>query len=276
MIGLASMLEDRPMDEEFSSPPNTITSDRSTLSVMTFNIGNGMVRPERLVQNMNSSPVDVVGLQEVSTDQAAALLRETEESFPYRVLSGAGFHGRGLLSRHPIAEHEWLEAAEGRPDLLVSVQREGGTVSILVGHPMPPRLGRRGVVFNDVSKGQIARFADVLTERTPAVLLADMNMTMRNPLHAYLLSRGLIDAHLVAGVGAGRTFPLRPGQIRRFSHPFTRVPLPAAARIDYVWHTPEIETDSVWVGDAIGSDHRPVMANLRVPNGRDADLEPAR
>jgi endonuclease/exonuclease/phosphatase family metal-dependent hydrolase len=240
-------------------------SKPGTVAVMTWNIGNGLVRPERLGSALAGLDIDLIGLQEVSAEQEATILRETEATHPYRIVRGGGFHGRGLLSRFPIGSHDWLEAAPGRPDLLARVAIGGLELTVLVGHPLPPRAGSRGVTFDSGSRAQIRGFGEVLLERAPGILLADLNMTPRNPLHAALRETGLIDAHLAAGTGAGRTFPRRPGRTRRFAHPFTWVPLPAVARIDYIWHTAEIGTERVWLGEALGSDHHPVLARLRVP-----------
>lgn len=243
----------------FSHLPDRIT-------VMTWNVANGMVRPDRLAAYLRAVDVDVIGLQEVSPEQEAALLAGTEATHPHRILSGAGFHGRGLLSRFPIRDSRWLDATPGRPDLLADVEIGEQGLAVLVGHPLPPRLGRRGVVLPESSRRQVIGFASVLGDRGPGVLLADLNMTPRNPLHAALGAAGLVDAHQAAGSGTGRTFPVRAGQTRRFAHPFTWLPLPAIVRFDYIWHTRGVRAEAVWTGDALGSDHRPVLARLILPD----------
>jgi endonuclease/exonuclease/phosphatase (EEP) superfamily protein YafD len=232
---------------------------------MTFNIGNGLARPDRLGTHLAGLDVDVIGMQEVSGGQEQSILRGTEASHPHRVISGAGFHGRGLISRFPILRHEWLELSPGRPDLLATLDIDGTTLTVLVGHPMPPRVRKSGVVFDPIATAQIERFGEVVSNASPGILLADLNMTVRNPLHALLLERGLVDAHLSAGTGHGRTFPLHPGHTRRINHPFTGLPLRAFTRIDYIWHTPDLTTEAVWLEAPVGSDHRPVVARLTLP-----------
>ena len=45
-----------------------------TFTVMTFNIGNGLISPDQLVTMLRASAADLIGLQEVSAGQAEALV----------------------------------------------------------------------------------------------------------------------------------------------------------------------------------------------------------
>src|SRR5215211_7030147 len=200
------------------------TDPGTSFVVMTYNIGNGMVRPARLVRCLIESGADVIGLQELDEAQAAAIGRETIERFPYQIVRGTGFSGRGLLSRFPIVGHEWLELSPVRPDLRVAVAMEGTDVTVVVAHPPPPRLSRRGIVFDRTTVAQIERLGEIVRSAGPAVLVGDLNMTSRHPMYARLVESGLRDAHRTSGAGRGATFPARPGRIQRFDHPFSWVP----------------------------------------------------
>ena len=46
--------------------------------------------------------------------------------------------------------------------------------------------------------------------------------------------------------------------------PLSSLPLPTIARIDYIWHTPDLITQRAWVGGRGASDHRPVLARLHL------------
>lgn len=243
-----------------------------TITVLTYNVGNGLASPERLTAFLNASGADVIGLQEVSETQAAALLRDTSLVYPFQEMRGTGFSGRALLSRRPILEVEWLELAPDRPDLRATVEISGLAVTFIVAHPLPQRLHRQGLLFEPETLRQLDRLARLVPDASPAVLLGDFNMTMRNPGYAGLVAAGLIDAFRAAGAGRGSTFPLRPGHTRRVKHPVAWLPLPPLARIDYIWHTPDLRTVSSWVSPGAGSDHRPVFA--RIARGA-LDNEPA-
>jgi endonuclease/exonuclease/phosphatase (EEP) superfamily protein YafD len=246
-------------------------STNATFAVMSFNVGNGLVPPRRLVAMLRQSGADIVGLQEVNAAQAAAVAREAVESYPYQAVRGSGFSGRGLLSRYPIVAHEWLELVPDRPDLRITVDLCGRPTAIVVAHPQPPRLRLRGMAFDTVTAAQIDRLALIAVTAAPAVLLGDFNMTPRHPAHARLRAAGLVDAQSVAGSRRGATFPLRPGRSRRWNHRLSWVPLLPVFRVDYVWHTGDLATLGAWVGRGAGSDHRPVLARLAPLNDASTD-----
>jgi endonuclease/exonuclease/phosphatase family metal-dependent hydrolase len=229
---------------------------------MTYNVGNGLASPARLVTFLRASGADVVGLQEVNAAQAGAIVDGTSDVYPYQIVRGTGFSGRGLLSRHPIGKHEWLCLVPDRPDLRVAVDLLGASVQLVVAHPPPPRLRRTGVVFDAVTIAQIDRLAETVSGSVPVILLGDFNMTMRHPSYARLVAAGFVDAYRAAGVGRGATFPVRPGRMRRLNHRLSWVPLPPIVRVDYVWHTTDFATLNAWVGAGAGSDHLPVLARL--------------
>ena len=241
--------------------------DRRTLTVLTYNVGNGLALPGRLVPFLRRSGADVIGLQEVDPVQAAAISAGLRDLFPYQVVRGTGFSGRSLLSRYPILHQDWHELAVNRPDLHAIVDVAGNPVSFVVAHPPPPRFGRRGVVFQPETLAQIDRLAEIVRAAAPGVLLGDFNMTVRHPSYARLVDAGLVDAYREAAGSGGATFPLRPGKLQRVNHRLSWVPLPAFTRVDYVWHTPELRPLDAWVAHGAGSDHRPVFARLALQRG---------
>ncbi len=242
-----------------------MTERARALTVMTYNVGNGLAPPARLVAFLRRASTDLIGLQEVDAAQAAAIASELAEDYPHQVLTGTGFSGRGLLSRLPILEHEHLHLSPDRPDLRAVVDYGGQTATILVAHPPPPRLSRQGVVFDLATIRQIEQLAVTAVETAPAVLLGDFNMTAGNPIYAWLESLGLVDAFLTSGVGRGVTFPVRLGKTRRINHRLSWLPLPPMARIDYIWHSGNLTSLAAWVGAGAGSDHLPVLARLSLP-----------
>src|SRR5436190_21603216 len=115
---------------------------------MTFNVGNGLAKPRRLVQAVRDSDADVVGLQELSDSQAELLEAELAVDYPHQVLRPGGFAGKGLLSRLPVMHSEQLTLYPERPDLQVTVDVNGAPLRVLVGHPPPPRLRGARVTFD--------------------------------------------------------------------------------------------------------------------------------
>lgn len=237
------------------------------LTVMTYNVGNGLAAPSALVQLLQRGPADVVGLQELTASQANALRTELAAAYPYQVLTPDGFAGKGVLSRYPIVDHEPLLLYPERPDLRVAVAVEDLQLNVLIGHPPPPRLAGTRIRFDPPTVAQLNRLATLALERQPGMLLGDFNMTQRNPMYARFRAAGLLDAFAAAGTGRGWSFPTRLGYAARLDHGLQGLPLRPVARLDYIWCTPGLRAEAAWVGDDGGSDHLPVLARLKLPRG---------
>jgi vancomycin resistance protein VanJ len=232
------------------------------IGVMTYNVGNGMAQPSRLVALLREVGGDLVGLQELAADQAEAIARDLSDLYPYQVLSPTGFSGKGLLSRYPVLATEQLRLYPARPDLRAILDVDGVRLQVLVAHPPPPRLQRSGIRFDPVALRQLEALARLAVEHAPAVLLGDLNLTRRNPVYARFAAAGLADAFAVAGVGRGWTLPRRLGQAAGFDHGLHALPLRPVARVDYIWYTSALQAEAAWVGPDGGSDHLPVLARL--------------
>jgi endonuclease/exonuclease/phosphatase family metal-dependent hydrolase len=244
---------------------------RPALTVMTYNVGNGLAPPARLVAGIRACDADLVGLQELSALQAQAIRADLADDFPYQVLHGTGFAGKGLLSRFPILVDELLPLDPARPDLHVRVRSKGCDLTVVVAHPAPPRVRWRGLVFDAVTLAQIAAIGRMAARRPPAVLVGDFNLTARHAVYALLRRDGLVDAFGTAGRGRGATLPRRVGHSTRLRLRPGWPALVPVARVDYIWHTPDLAVVDAWVGDDSGSDHLPVLARLILPSPAAAD-----
>jgi endonuclease/exonuclease/phosphatase (EEP) superfamily protein YafD len=220
--------------------------------VMTHNVGNGLAPPAGLCAMLRAAGADLIGLQEVTAAQAAALEHDLADLYPYRVLYGEGIPGKGLLSKFPLHAVERLQLYPRRPDLRATVELEGGSVLCIVAHPRPPGFHWNGFYMNAQSRTQIAALIALATAGPPAILLGDFNLTELTRLYNQIRCAGLIDAFQAAGRGAGWTLPTR----------YYALPLTPMLRIDYIWHTPHLHATAAWVGRNSGSDHLPVLARL--------------
>ncbi|MEA2594177.1 MAG: vancomycin resistance protein VanJ [Thermomicrobiales bacterium] len=228
---------------------------------MTYNLGNGLAEPERLVAALRASTADLIGLQELEAGQAQAIARRLGTLFPFQILHPAGFAGKGLLSRYPILEQEQLHLSPGRPDLRAVIDLDGESVTVIVAHPRPPRVGRTGIVFDAVTTDQIDGLARIAVSGPPSVVVGDFNMTIRHSRYAHWTSAGMIDAFRTIRRG-GATLPVRVGRSVRLNDRLAGFPLRPVVRVDYIWHTAHLAAEAAWVGEDAGSDHLPVLARL--------------
>jgi vancomycin resistance protein VanJ len=256
-------------------PPNLQSSPGlaglTEFTVMTYNLGNGRARPERLVRLLLKGEAQVVALQEVSAGQAQALEESLAVKFPYQALFPGGFAGKALLSQFPILRTELLLLGDERPDLLTEIELDGVKITVISAHPPPPRPGRHGVRFSASTWGEIQSLAKLARESDPCLLMGDFNLVPSRTEYMFIRSQGLKDAFAETGRGRGATLPRRIGPWKRFlwlTRLLTWLPLPPLLRVDYLWCSPGVLPLEAWVGEDAGSDHLPLLGRVRVKGFR--------
>lgn len=178
-------------------------------------------------------------------------------NLPHRLEPRAGLRWPiVILSRYPF---EPMRLAERSPDLVGSfpahralriVTPRGARFIVTAVHPYSPRSDakwRTSLRQAERDGGVIARAAAQLPD--PIVVAADQNSTPMGLVH--------------------RRFRAVSG-LRTRSSPFAgtwpaQKPLALSFPIDRVWASPRIGFARVAVGPAFRSDHRPVVADLRIP-----------
>jgi len=193
-----------------------------------------------------SNPADLVVLQEVTGAWAGALSQVS--GYPQRqLLVREDPYGIGVLSRWPLRSVERRDfAGDGLPSLSGDLVMQGQSVRFLALHthwPILPGLAASRDRSLDAAAG-LVRAGD-----GPAAVLGDLNLTAYSPVFArFLESAGLRDA----------------SDEPRWSPTWMAGFWPLALRIDHVLVTPDLCVERVEVGPSIGSDHRPVIARLRL------------
>jgi endonuclease/exonuclease/phosphatase family metal-dependent hydrolase len=150
----------------------------------------------------------------------------------------AGTCGLAVLSRLPVTEvvqivlpHAQGDVIEQRASLLVTVTVDGTAVSIAGMHASHRLWG---------SLPQVRRVDAELRERGhPSAIVGDLNMW---------------------GPPVGLVIPNRTRAVRGRTWPAKR----PHSQIDHVWIDDRLEALDSGIGPAVGSDHRPVRARLRV------------
>ena len=237
------------------------------ITVMTYNVGNGRARPERLTPVLRDCEADVIALQEFEHGQAKAIEVHLSEHYPYQALFPNGFAGKALLSRHPISEAKLLDLGPVRPDMLAYIEVNGRRLALLNAHPPPPKLARFSLRFDIPTWRQIQSLAGLALENDPCLLLGDFNLADTRMEYAYLRSTGLQDAYGDAGTSRGHTLPKRLGPWKRFlfiNRMLRWMPMLPMLRVDYIWYTQSIRVLEAWIGPDGGSDHLPVMAKIAI------------
>jgi endonuclease/exonuclease/phosphatase (EEP) superfamily protein YafD len=155
--------------------------------------------------------------------------------------------GVALYSRRALQEADIrMFGAAGVPSVVARIEYRGSPLHILLTHPVPPMSGHNALLRD----GQLVAAAVAAQALGPRTILAgDFNTTPWSPVFADVLARsGLRDsAH---GFGPQPTWP-------------TTLPWPCRIPIDHCLHSSDLEVVDRRTGADIGSDHLPLIIELR-------------
>jgi vancomycin resistance protein VanJ len=238
----------------------------SSFRVMTYNVLGFNFDTLATMRVIREADADVVVLQELNLENAAAIEKDLGSRYPYRWLDPSpGVVGGGIISRYPFRQ-----VSAGPADQLpwvgklmaVEVQVGQRTVTLLRYHAFagPERVRER----EEQARG-LAEVARTLPG--PLIFAGDLNATDQNTAHATITST-MRDSWLEAGWGFGHTFPGEPTAAKGGSRPVVfGVPVPLwLVRIDYIFHSAELVALDAHIGPSDGtSDHRPVLVTLAFP-----------
>jgi endonuclease/exonuclease/phosphatase (EEP) superfamily protein YafD len=236
----------------FSDGAPSDAAAREPLAIVTSNLKFGSADPEALVSLVRDQDADVLCVQELTPEEAAAL-RDAgiRHLLPHRLLIAAPHSdGSGIYARYPvhaIGTGRLDAPGFGMAHVAVTVPA-AGRVEIASVHPMPPTAAS---AVDEWTAG-----LEALPRATPdgglRVLAGDFNATLDHAELRDILDSGYVDAADAAGEGLVTTWP----EGRVFPPPVT---------IDHVLADDRIEVGAVSVHDIPGSDHRAVSVELFLP-----------
>jgi endonuclease/exonuclease/phosphatase family metal-dependent hydrolase len=226
-----------------------------TLHVMTANLFEGAGDARTVVRLVREQHVDVLALEELTPEEVTRLdAAGLRRLLPHRdVDARPGASGSGLFSRvalTPRAPHNALDR-NGEPRALVAVPG-AAPVDLQVIHPPPPIHG-----WTPAWRQMLGELPKPDGGRELRMLMGDFNATLDHAQLRRLLggAHGYVDAADATGQGFATTWPAG----RDF---------PPEITIDHVLIDPRIRADAVSIHLVPHSDHRAVVATLRVPRGR--------
>ncbi|MBL8859274.1 MAG: endonuclease/exonuclease/phosphatase family protein [Planctomycetes bacterium] len=220
------------------------------LRIVTFNAGNGRATPEQLCAALRTFDADIVFLQELAPEHAAAIESAYDLPFPYRALFPTGIPGKGILARYPLRAVRLVPEAGESNHVRGSVMTPVGEIEFIDVHAnaLVAFLGP-WMSFDE----RVADWALALPRDRPVILAGDFNLSTSSALLDPLREAGFREAFDESGAGLGLSFPL-----------FLRyrgLPLPPLVRIDQIW-TRGLECVDARLGGDVGSDHSPLRARF--------------
>ncbi len=221
-----------------------LVSCEKPLKVAVLNVLTANPSPDKVTGWLAKQELDFIGLLEVDSAWVKRL-KKLEEIFPYQVEEPMPDNfGLMFLSRYPVQSHSVLQYAFDTPiSLEVNLALpDGQEVLVLLTHPVPP-LGEGYILRNAQLNGMIERLR---YNRKPVILMGDFNLSMGERLHDFLTLRtGLKNCRQ----GFGWLPSWQADSI-------------LGIPIDHIFTSQDFGTMDFSIGEDVGSDHRPVLADL--------------
>lgn len=221
-------------------------SSKRPLRVMLANVALGGADPRALVRLVRQQRPDVLSIQELTPEFAAAAERAgLRKLLPARVSDPApGGAGNGLYSRRELVRRPHPPGALNVQST-ARMRFEGvGKVELTAVHPPPP-LAR----YADTWDADLRSMSGPYKSSPSRVLAGDFNATLDHANFRDLLDRGYTDAAAATGEGLTATWPTS-----QHTGPWVA--------IDHVIFDAPWRARSFAVLPSIGSDHLPIIAVL--------------
>ena len=234
--------------------------DGFPLKVMSYNIHSGYNVDgrqdfEAIASVIEDSGADIIGMQEVSrgrlmdgsADMTGWLSRRLEMEALFLGTHGP-IWGNALLSRYPI-----IESGEGElPQEGTTIKRGYLWALIDIGEDEPLMVIvthlHHIVEDSQVRQDQVPALLDLWNGQGHTILMGDLNAEPDSAEMILISGAGLVDSWAEAGTGNGYTYGA--------ADPFKR--------IDFLWHSPDLEVSEIEVIQTPASDHLPVLGVFRM------------
>ena len=247
-VGLAAVvfaLHSGPLLELTGSSPERAASTPDVTRLLMANVRTSNANRRGLLELVESTQPDAVLLLEVS-EAWLADLAPLDGDYPHRLAEPRGDNfGIALYSRRPLTDGRIVQlGAAGLPSIEAAL--EGSGLRLLLTHPLPP-MGSGAAAQRDRQLEAVARRARELGPRV--VLAGDLNATPWSPVFSRVLDLGA----------------LRDSRDGFGLQPTWSAGLPDLARIpiDHFLVGRDVRVLHREVGPRIGSDHLPVLVELR-------------
>lgn len=235
----------RPYRQPSSDPA---AAEASTLRIFYANVWADNREHDAMFEEIAAADPDVILLNEFSRQWEQAFVKSPLME-PYRNsqdMPRHRFSTIGIYSRLPIANLRMIWT-EQRPNCAFDVQVGEQTVRLFCLHGPRPFM-QPGYDYHKFW----ATLLPVLNRQPqPLIVIGDFNATQYSQAYRQVTSSRLRSAHGDVGRGYATTWPNR----------FFRVP---PIRIDHALLSPEVECLGIVEGRGFGSDHRPLILDVRI------------
>ena len=237
--------------------PQVANTDGVPLTAMAYNVNYKLWEIEEVMEIVRQHPADVLGAIEPLEEDAAELWENVRDLYPHYYRAPAG--NLSLLSRYPILSASADNLETTTHSLFAVLDVEGQPIQIVVVHPPPP-AGRDLFVQRNATIAALATYAS--QQQGSLVVMGDFNATSWSMyIQNFVRCSGLRNASLGHGIKPTWFYneEERPSSWTAWLIQALRIP------IDHVFVSDDLRVDLVKTAPAGVSDHRPIIAKLRLP-----------
>jgi len=238
--------------------PKTVTGNGFPVRVMTYNLHSGFntdgrLDPEAIAQAIEQAKPDIVGLEEVgrgwyidsSVDLLMWLSRRLGMPYVYGPTADPVW-GNAILSRYPIKQ--WDNVALPPSNLLIKRGFTWARIDVGGGDELMVISTHyyhieNGTLIRQQQSPEIVKFWN---QQPRTIFIGDLNGSPDSKEIGMLRDAGLLDSFAEIGKGDGFSWPSdKPNQ-----------------RIDYIWHSPDLQVRDLIMPQSTASDHLGVAVTV--------------
>lgn len=240
-------------------PPAWIRSNRNpNLRVLVANINTQNQNYDKVLALVRNEKPDVAVFMEI--DEAwVKRLNSLVDILPASISKPNPYNlGIAVYSKLPLENNEIKFWGNNKnPTVVGNLTINGQIISLIATHPFPPA---KQTFFHsrNAQLDQIGQYIQSLS--TPVVIIGDLNITMWSPYYKRLIGKtGLSNAR--KGFGILPTWPVKASfsPVPSYLSLFLSIPL------DHCLVSPKIKVAQIRTGANVGSDHRPLITDLVIP-----------
>ncbi len=237
------------------STSTPISQNQPTIKAMTFNILRSNTDYDAIVKMVSENNPDIIGLQEVTPQAVPILIKRFAKDYPHSAFHPVKLsHNVGILSRFPIDKVIAVPAPPIERGIQVTLRLNNGEpIEAIVAHLIPfyplnkfYRLAQNWYARRAKEVSYLSSIAKNYDD--PVIIMCDCNFTDTSETYS-LMQHEMNDSFYEVGWGFGHTF-------KGLFFP--------VGRIDYIWHTKELQAVDAYVGKGGASDHLPLIAKLQL------------
>jgi endonuclease/exonuclease/phosphatase (EEP) superfamily protein YafD len=233
----------------------------NNLRVLSSNVNTQNQNYPKVLSLVRQEKPDIAVFMEVNADWIKEL-DSLKDILPYSVVNANPYNlGIAVYSKRQLQNASInFFGTTNNPSIVGSLIFNRKFISLIAIHPPPPF---KPALFQARNKqlGEITKYVNSLS--SPVVIVGDFNITMWSQYYKnFVRKTGLRNAR--QGFGILPTWPIKTNY-----PPYSRIPLPLtwllSIPIDQCLISPSLKVASIRTGANVGSDHRPLIADLVIP-----------